>query len=277
MTALTLTSQAQPMERPTRIEMLTLMLDGTHRGGAPIRRSFLQTRTPHSSGTRAGKLSRLVRDVAALDAYLLISAMASSSEPYDTWYPSSTWAQVTMLDRYAEQAAAKARWSKAVRKLKSERLMRHKRVGNKMNYILLDESGSGEEYARPTKVAHGTWFSIPHFYWTQEFDDRLSLPGKVMLLISLDQQDNFRMPTDRAPSWYGISESTARRGFEELLDLGILARTSAQKADPKAPNGWKTELRYTTAGDWSLPERKKLMTRSRRRKPSFTPPNEDNQ
>lgn len=256
--------------RPTRMELLVPMLNGTLRGGVPVRRSFLQVKNPNSGGTLPGKLAKLARDESALDTYLLISAMASSSEPYDTWFPSSTWAQMARLDNYAEEAAARARWAKLVTKLVDERLVMRKRRGNKMNYILLDESGSGVPYMRPTKTAHGLWFSIPHLYWTQEFDKELTLPEKAMLFISLDQPDDFRMPADQVPAWYGLSESTAHRGFNGLVRRGILSRTSTQQPDPKSPSGWKTVIRYKTEGDWSLTNRKALMLATRRRKVAFT-------
>lgn len=257
-------------ERPTRMELLTPMLEGTQRGGVPIRRAFLQTPKPGLEGSRSAALSKLVRDEAALDAYLLITALASSSEPYDTWFPSSTWAQIARLDVYAEDKAAKARWAKLVTKLERARLVARKRRGNKMNYVLLHESGNGEPYTRPTKGVHGYWFSIPHVYWTAGFDKELTLVEKVMLFISLDQPDGFRLPADRAPAWYGISESTARRGLQALVARGILHRDSAQTVDPKSPTGWKTVLRYTTLGDWSQASRKAAMlTSTRRRKVAF--------
>jgi hypothetical protein len=135
-----------------------------------------------------------------------------------------------------------------------------------MNYVLLHESGNGEPYTRPTKGAHGYWFSLPHVYWTAEFDKALSMPEKLMLLIALDQPDAFRLPADRSPAWYGISESTARRGLHALQARGILHMDSEQEADPKSPTGWKTVLRYTTLGDWSQPSRKAAMLKSTRRR-----------
>lgn len=249
-----------PEHRPERLQLLAPMLAGTRRGGVPIRRAFLQAVEKHD-GQRGGPLSRLVRDSNALDAYLLIHALASSSHPYDTWHPPETWAQVARLNEFVELDAAKSRWAKVVTKLVDLNLVRRKRVGNKQNYVLLNESGSTEPYTRPTKAADGNWFGLPHLYWTGEFDAQLSMPEKVMLLISLDQRDGFRLPPDRGLAWYGISESTVRRGLQGLVDRDILWRTTAHEADPKSPTGWKEVHRYTTIGDWSLASRKKSMSR----------------
>lgn len=238
------------------------MLDNTHRGAVPIRRAFLQTEAA-VAGTRAGSMTKLLRDEAALDSYLLIHALASSSEPYDTWFPSATWAQVSRLADFATLDAAKSRWAKVTTKLVDARLIARERHGNKMSYVLLHESGNGDPYTRPTSKAHGTWFGLPYLYWTEEWDRQLSMAEKVMLLISLDQPDDFRMPADRAPAWYGVSESTARRGFHGLVDHGILTCRPEELPDAKSPTGWKQVLHYTTAGDWSLVSRRAAMTRSR--------------
>lgn len=249
---------ARPV-RPERLPLLGQMLDATRRGAVPVRRAFLQTTTAGADGTRKGPLAAFSRDIAALDAYLLIHAMASASDPYDTWFPASTWAQVAGLDTAAEQEAAKARWAKLVTKLERAQLVKRKRLGNKMNFVLLHESGDGSAYTRPTKDTDGYWFGLPHIYWTQEFDKQLTGPEKVMLLIALDQPDGFRMPTDRTPSWYGISESTAHRGFKGLERRGIIDVRTVTTMDAKSPTGWKEVLHYTTLGDWSIPARRKAM------------------
>lgn len=202
-----------------------------------------------------------MRDKNALDAYLLIHALASSSEPYDTWYPPETWAQIARLDEFVSMEAAKSRWAKVVTKLVKLQLVERRRQGNKVNYVLGHESGSGDPYTRPTKAADGHWFGLPHVYWTGGYDAALSMPAKVMLLISLDQPDNFRLPADRAPAWYGISETTARKGLQELEDRDILIKSSSFESDPKSPTAWKEVLRYTTRGEWSLASRKKSIAR----------------
>jgi len=265
-------SSAPVLPRPEREDLLKLMLEKTARGGVPIRRAFLQTTKSHA-GTRGSALAELVRtrDESALDAYLLIHAMASSSDPYRTWFPASTWARVTDLDAYAGEEAAKARWSKVVSKLVKLNLVKRERSGNKMNYWLLHENGTGEDYKRPTALAHGSWFSIPHLYWTEGHDQLLTLPEKAMLLIALDQPDASRLPYDQMPAWYGVSASTAERGLTGLLTRGnYIDMSSEWKVEPKSPTGWTEIRRYTTIGDWSIASRKAAITKSeRRRRPTF--------
>jgi len=268
----TASPDAAALPRPERVELLNLMLEKTARGGVPIRRAFLQTAKPHA-GTRASALAELVRtrDESALDAYLLIHAMASSSDPYRTWFPAATWARVTSLDAFAGEEAAKARWSKVVSKLVKLGLVKRERSGNKMNYWLLHENGTGEDYKRPTALAHGSWFSIPHHYWTAGHDQLLTLPEKAMLLIALDQPDASRLPYDQMPAWYGLSPSTAERGLTGLLGrLDYIDMSSEWKVEPKSATGWTEIRRYTTIGHWSISSRKAALPKSeRRRRPAF--------
>lgn len=92
-----------------------------------------------------------------------------------------------------------------------------------MTYFPLNESGDGSPFIRPKgHREHGTWFSIPHIYWTGEYCKTLDLPAKAMLLIALSMKEQFHLPQDRISKWYGISTSTAKRGLDQLIRLGIL-------------------------------------------------------
>ena len=174
-----------------------------------------------------------------------------------------TWAQVAGLAESAELDAARARWSKAVTKLERLQLVKRDRgAKNKVTYRLLREDGSGAEYTRPVKGSvDGHWFSIPHTYWRDGFDLSLNAAEKLMLLVSLDQTNRFRVPTDRVPSWYGLSESTAKRGYAGLVQRGILSRAHEWEEDARSPVGWRQDVYYTTEGDWSLAARDAAMRR----------------
>jgi len=255
----------RPLERPDRQVLVDQMLSASKRSGVPVRRAFLQ-RDPGevgADGTRAAALREFSRDPVTLDCYLWIAAMASASEPYVSWFPAATWAQVAGLAEHATIEAARARWAKAVTKLERLRLVERERgAKNKMIYRLLHEDRSGEPYTRPVKGSvDGHWFSIPHVYWREGFDLSLTGPERLMLLIALDQKDGFRIPPDRVPDWYGLSESTAKRGYAGLLQKGILSRDSRWAPDPRSPTGWRQDVFYTTETPWSLDERNAAMKR----------------
>lgn len=239
-----------PMGRPPRRDLLEPILDGTNRAFVPIRRTFLQL-PKGTIGPRGSTLAYLARNSFALDAYLFIHALASSSAPHVARYPAATWVQLVRLDETATFEAAKARWSKVVTKLTALRLIERERKGNEMIYRLLDEEGTGGPYTRPKKAEEGHWLRLPHSYWLSDFDHSLTHPEKLMLLIALDQVEDFRLPLDQSHNWYGISEATARRGLRGLEERELLTKTSSYVPAPRSPTGWIEEFRYTLRGPFS--------------------------
>ncbi len=251
------------------------MLDGTTRSYVPIRTRFVQSKTEGEDGTLAGPLARIVRSRTAsyLDAFLLIHALASSSDPYDATYPAQTWVRALGLDINVgagdEQGSieiAKSTWSKIVRRLVELHLVDRKRKDNMMSYILLDESGDGSAYTRPKTESHGTWFQLPLSYWRDDHYLTMSLPAKAMLLICLSLDHTFKLPAERVPQWYGISASTAKRGLSELVKAKILTYESDWVVDPKSAIGLREQRMYSLMGEWSLKSRKKHS----KRPPKFT-------
>jgi len=241
---------AAPTERPSREAFLEQMLAGTKRGFVPIRRTFLQ-KPPGTKDNRGAQLGKLAANSSALNAYLLVHALASSSEPYQAGYPVATWVDLLRLEDAATGDAAKSRWSKVVSKLTSLDLIERQRVGNGMQYLLLDESGSKSAYARPRKAADGNYFKLPYSYWADGYDVSLDQSERLMLLIGLDQQDGFSLPFNQVRQWYGVSESTARRGLRGLEARDLLISTSTHVASAKSPTGWVESIRYTMTGPFS--------------------------
>lgn len=245
---------------PARAEVLGLMLKATGRGGVPIRSDFVQLREKDADGSRRGLLSKFTTDERALDAYLLIHALASSKAPYSAKYPSGTWALAAGFDREATMTSARQRWSKAVAKLVKHRLIKAERDGRRSVYTLLHERGDGEPYSRPTSLAQGGWVSLPHKYWLEGLDLDLSLPEKLMLLISMDQKATFTLPAARTQEWYGVSESSAKRGFAGLQKKGIIQVGKKHQIDLQSSIIVRTVNTFTTLNEWTFASRKEAMT-----------------
>jgi|SRR5579875_2502114 len=256
-----------PAAPPTRAQTVEAMLERTGRKAVPIRRAFIQSETPDAHGSRGALLARIVhtRDASALDAYLLIHAMASS-EPFDTEYPAVSWVRALGLDSAATPDAARGHWAKITARLIELGLIRRERRGNRMAYVLLHEDGTGTPYERPKTGADGLWFSLPHAYWTLGHVQALTLPEKAMLLISLDQRNPFPLPADRTPSWYGISAATAARGLAGLRKHGLLMYETNWRIDAKSPTGWAEERGYQLLGPYSAAERRAATRAPRTRK-----------
>ncbi len=256
------------IERDT---LLSLKLGGTKRGGVPVRCSFVQLKEPNpETGKRVSMLPKFVNDGPGLDAYLLIHAMASSSDPYGATEEAVIWAQLSGLllgDMTID--SARQRWSRAVRKLKDLKLITSETEGRRSRYTLLNEVGNGEPYVRPDGgTAHGNWISLPHKYWLEGYDQKLETAGKIMLLIALDQKDTFNLVRARVPEWYGVSPETAKRGFRQLENHGILLSRERTVYDRWAPKSYVKELTYSFRDGWKLKDRKAAMTKVRFSTPS---------
>ncbi|WP_144784018.1 hypothetical protein [Microbacterium sp. BH-3-3-3] len=265
-------SKVKDVDLVDRHRILTAMLGGTGRGGVPLRSEFIQLREPDSSGSRVSRLASFTTDPRSLDAYLLIHALASAKAPHEASYPGLVWAHSAGFTITASQTSARQQWSKAVGKLTKLELITAGRDKRQAVYTLLDERGDGEPYTRPTKIEHGGWVTIPHAYWLDGWDQKLTLAQKLMLLISLDQKQKFELPTNRVQEWYGVSKSTAVRGFDGLRDHGILDADKRTTIDLSTKAMIRTVNVYTTLGIWTKANRAKTMTIKRRRRRRTAPP-----
>ena len=221
------------------------------RNAAPIRKTFVQT--PRSEATDptnlAGPLSQFVthRDLRALNAYLLILAATSSGDGDDGWsttHPIMVWARAFGTTRDAARPSAANAVSKILHRLEQRHLIERGRRGRerRIQVTLLREDGSGKPYTRPlgaTKLDR--FLNLNHAFWTDGWCDRLKLPGLAMLLVALHETGRnkpyFRLPSERAPEWYGWSADTTERGLAELREHGLLHKISRVRKEPLSPSG----------------------------------------
>jgi hypothetical protein len=240
-----------PVDRQVRLEGL---LAQTGRRVVPIRRTFVQQ--GRGATTKPGPLAKFLttHDGRGLEAYLLIHAMAAA-EPWNCRLPSQAWVSALGLADTAAMDSAQSAVSKIMRRLEERhRLIKRVRSKRLSDIILLKEDGSGEPYERDLK---DPWLQLPHAYWLEGRYESLSLPAKVMLLIALSLRDNFSLPYDRAPTWYGVSSDSAEQGLRELRDVGLLAVERNWIKAPRSKTGWTEELLYTLQGAYSKSERAK--------------------
>ncbi|MGH3928016.1 MAG: hypothetical protein ACRDTT_34995 [Pseudonocardiaceae bacterium] len=81
------------------------------------------------------------------------------------------------------------------------------------------------------------WFQLPQSYWHDGRYEDLSLPAKVMLLITLTRPERFQLLEGRAPQWYGVSEDSAGDGLRELIAKNLLLREERWEEDPRSDSG----------------------------------------
>jgi DNA-binding transcriptional ArsR family regulator len=120
------------------------------------------------------------------------------------------------------------------------------RKGRLANVRLRREDGGGQDYVHPSATS-SPYLRLPFDYWNNGYYGSLSLPGKALLLIALTLQDDFSLPPERGPAWYGISPSTVERGLRELRRADLLNARRVRKSAPLAPEGYTFVNLYTLA------------------------------
>lgn len=238
----------------TQSDTIAALLDRSKRAEVPIRKTFLQqgtgkVRTP-------GPLATLVsnHDERALDLYLLAHA-AASSDPWDVVLAADTWGRMLGL---SATASARSAVSKAFRRVESISLIARERAGSRSRVTLLDEGGHGDPYEHPAP-SRQPYLKLPHAYWADDWHLKLRLPGKTMLLIALSLDDDFALPMEKGPDWYGISADTVQRGFDELRRHGLVEVDVRYKTAPLSPLGYTDDRHYTLKAPFG-PLRRPLAT-----------------
>ena len=129
-------------------------------------------------------------------------------------------------------------------------LIETERAGRFVRARLLMDDGSRQPYEhiaagkKGKRLAGPGYLKLPYDYWSDHWYERISLPAKAMLLISLYQGDGFSLPYGKIPNWYGISAATGERGLRELREEGLLHRERHRRADPESPVGFSDVYHY---------------------------------
>lgn len=227
-----------------------------------IRRSFVQGGP--QADPEPGPLARMLRahDERALDLLLLHRALVSS-EPWATRpLDARVWARALGLAHDADGGVTAV--SKTWRRLDvTYKLVSRGRSGRLAVFTALREDGTGQPYTSPNggRLAE-RYFTIPYDYWTAEQHWYVTLPfaAKVVLLIGSTLGPGFLLPTEKAPSWYGLSTDSAERGLRKLREANLLTRATITKPAPLSPLNFTQEHRYTLAAPFGRPQRRPKLT-----------------
>lgn len=131
--------------------------------------------------------------------------------------------------------------------LEERKLVRSERDRRVRKVFLLMEDGSGRPFERATGHGRG-FFKLPYEYFTKRWHRKVRLAGKATLLICLAQAPTFRLPTEHAAGWHGISADTLQRGLDELRELGLLKVWTRAKKAPRTRFGYTMENHYALQG-----------------------------
>jgi hypothetical protein len=224
---------APPADRKETVE--AILRESSRPDKVPIRRSFLQ-KGGRGKSARGSVLAEIVKRgrEAAFDQILLLIVWASA-DPHDVKRDSRVWARALGL---AADASGRATVSRNWRFLRDELgVVTTQRSGREIRATLLREDGSRKPYSHPGRSKDSPYLTLAFEYWSAEYDQRLRLPGKALLLIALSQPRSFVLPSEQVPHWYGISTSTAERGLAELQREDLLSVRKTVKTAPLAPEG----------------------------------------
>lgn len=218
----------------------------TQRGAFPLRRTFIQQKQGRTS--LPGPLAAFASagDRTALLLYFLALTKASQS-PWDVSLHSAVWARAIGLPDPLG-ATARGRISKAWTRLVGRQLVTRTRRKRLAAFTLLCEDGSGDVYTRPKS----SFVNVPHELWTAgpsestRWFEALTLPELTFLIIGLSNLDQFPLPVERGPDYYGISADTLQRGSTGLRRRHqLLAVRRHRITAPLSPKGISFENRYT--------------------------------
>lgn len=228
---------------PSIYDSPALDLARSERSIAPLRVAFLHE--PRREGL-PGPLASFVeeRRGIALDLLLLAHTAAPLSEDRPIRATSRQWMKAIGAEPSASNRATISRsWTW----LEEKRLVRSHRTGRERGIEVLCEDGSGKSW-QPPKARGEAHFGLPLDYWWGSYPRVLSLPAKAVLLIGLSLQSRgdsfFELPLERGSRWYGLSESTLRRGLGELRRLGLLRRWVNRRETTRSPIGRTYDQRY---------------------------------
>lgn len=242
----------------TPLETVATLLDGSNRieNGTPLRNTFLQQGT--NANPEPGPLAGLVRngDKRGLDLYLLVKAVASAGD-FNSHRGADVWARAL---RHTGVTATAQTVTKIWPRLERHGLIARTKHGRLADITLLREDGHGDPYTHPADDKPPRYLQVPSKYWINSDENwcsTLTLPAKAILLVALSLGDDFILPVEKVPAWYGISADTAQRGIAELRRRNVLTEQNVKKTAPLAPKGFTYDRRFTLVGDfahtWTTP------------------------
>lgn len=247
----------------TPAELRAELLDSARRAYAPLRKVFVQQ--PNESPTRPSILGAMVN--ARQEHALRLLLLAIALEPLDgLTLPPSRWAAMVSTPT---KRCNPSQLGTAVSQLAERKLIQRNGTTRQVGLTPLREDGTGAAYIRPGSdgddVGKG-FFIIPHQLWTDGLIDQLRLPGLAMFLITLHdthQNASFQVTLEQTPKWYGVSERTADRGYQELQRTGLLLTRPQTVRDRNAPNGLRTVTWRALADPYSKQSREDLQAHTR--------------
>ncbi|MDV6296705.1 hypothetical protein [Rhodococcus aetherivorans] len=153
--------------------------------------------------------------------------------------------------------------SAALRDLEDRGLIERRRLPHGLVVLPRREDGKAG-YTKPGLVKNDRWetyFVLPPEFWTDEWFEKLSLPGLAMLLIIASETSNDSevwLTNKDAAKWYGMSERTIQAGITDLRKHGLVDVDVRWSKAPLSTIGATARHYYRLTGPFSHEDRAKL-------------------
>jgi hypothetical protein len=228
-----------------------------------VRHVFVQK---HSGSDRSSTLAAICKNKKkrALILYLMLLTLW---KPDRDPHRSEVWLRLVTVTggslTWSPSSLSEA-WSNLV----DMRLVDRTRV-RRMAHLVPRREDTKSDYERPNgQKKVDRYFQLPGAFWTEKWFDTLSLPGLCMLLLLLketnDSHTEFHVTHKQVEQWYGISASSAAKGFTELEDFGLVSVRRDQIKAGLALKGYTYHLYYSLNGDFSTAARSRARTAAKK-------------
>lgn len=241
------------------------LLKVSGRGYTVVRHIFRQL--PDDSEHRPSVLGPMVteRKRRSVQLYLLLLTAWPWLESQEDPLASAVWARALSTDRGRTWTATNvsAAWSD----LEQRGLVERRRLSRGVVVIPRREDGKAK-YSKPGLVKgdrRETYFVLPPEFWTEEWFERLSMPGLAMLLIiagETSDKDEVWLTNQGAADWYGLSPRSVESGIEDLRDQGLLFETVEWIKAPLSASGTTKRHWYSLSGPFSKDARAEIQRKA---------------
>ncbi|QNF94941.1 hypothetical protein IGS73_03940 [Janibacter indicus] len=260
----------------TVAETRDALIDRSRRDHARVPHNFVQRPRSPNTTSRVAPLATFVRngDTRGLNAFLLLHTVITSGaspEGWSTRLPLQVWARAFNTVATASGSSATSAATKILTRLERLKLIERQRQGRErqVKVTLLSADGSGDPYLALTGQSESSRFlKLSNDYWTERWDERLTLPAIATLLVVLKEKPRCALPTEHFPAWYGWSADTAMRGFRELEDNGLITIDQDFVTAPLSPTGISQRNLYTARPPFDAAYRSFVGARSAPHKPA---------
>jgi hypothetical protein len=175
--------------------------------------------------------------------------------------PSAVWARAlsTSRGRLWTPTNVSAAWTD----LEQRGLIKRRRLSRGVVVEPRREDGKAD-YTKPGRVTDDrrhTYFVLPPSFWTEEWFERLTLPGLAMLLViagETSDKDEVWLTNEDAAGWYGLSARSVESGIEDLRGHRLLHERVEWIKAPLSAVGATQRHWYQLTGAFSTAARRRL-------------------